>query len=64
MTRRQDAWTDRVNIKHTESGCWAVRHGEEVIDIYPSHMWVQAYREALRTAIYQNLSVLRIEINT
>ncbi len=36
--------------------------GTYVVDIYPAHMWRFAYAEALREAIYQNLSIVSLEI--
>lgn len=53
----------RLSVRHTPSGCWAVRRDTYVLDIYPAHMWRFAYNEARREAIYQNLSITGIEIN-
>lgn len=54
----------RIRVAHTESGCWAVYRGTYVLDIYPSFMWAYAYRAARNEAIYQNLGITGIEINT
>lgn len=53
---------ERIRVEHTESGCWKVMRGTYVVDIYPAHMWRFAYAEALREAIYQNLSIVSLEI--
>jgi len=56
--------TERIRVKASESGCWQVLRGTYVIDIYPPHMWVHAYKEAVREAIYQNLNIISLEITS
>lgn len=52
----------KIRVAHSESGCWQVLRGDYVIDIYPPEMWRYAYKSALLEAIYQNLSIVRLEI--
>lgn len=53
--------SSRISVRHSESGCWKVMRGEYVLDIYPPHMWVHAYKEARREAIFQNLGIVGLE---
>lgn len=53
---------ERVHVEHSESGYWKVMRGSYVLDVKPPHMWRDAYNEARREAIYQNLGVAGIEV--
>lgn len=53
---------DRIRVEHSESGCWQVKRGEYVLDIYPPFMWRAAYNEARREAIWQNLGIVGMEL--
>lgn len=50
-----------IKVKASESGCWQVMRGTYVLAIFPPRMWRDAYNEARREAIYQNLSIIGIE---
>lgn len=53
---------ERIHVKHvTASGCWQVLRGTYVLAIFPKRMWREAYSEARREAIYNNLSIVGIE---
>lgn len=49
---------NKIAVRHSPSGCWQVLRDTYVIDIYPSHMWHFAYKEACREAIWQNTNVI------
>lgn len=51
-----------IAVRHSESGCWMVLRGTYIVDIYPSHMWVNAYKSACFEARYQNLSIVGMDI--
>ena len=50
-----------IQVKASPSGCWQVLRNNILIDIYPKHMWREAYNEARREAIWQNLGIVGIE---
>lgn len=54
----------KIRVEHSESGCWQVLRGNYVIYIYPPHMWRHAYNAARDEAIYQNLSIVGMEITS
>lgn len=54
--------TDRIRVKASESGCWQVMRGGYVLDVKPPHQWRDAYFEARREAIYNNLNIISLEI--
>lgn len=56
--------SDHIRVKHSESGCWLVLRDNYVIYIYPPHMWRHAYNAARDEAIYQNLSIVGMEITS
>ncbi len=51
-----------IQVKASESGCWQVLRNGVLIDIYPAHMWRQAYTEAVREARWQNLGIVGVEV--
>lgn len=53
---------ERIRVEHSESGYWKVMRGNYVLDVKPPHMWRDAYIEARREAIYNNLGVISIEV--
>jgi hypothetical protein len=54
--------SERISVRHTESGYWKVMRGGYVLDVKPPHLWREAYIEARKEAIYQNLDVISIEV--
>lgn len=50
-----------IRVAHTESGCWQVLRDTYVLAIFPRHMWQDAYNEALREAIWQNIGAIGTE---
>ena len=54
--------TERIRVEHSESGYWKVMRGSYVLDVKPPQAWRDAYIEARREAIYNNLGVISIEV--
>lgn len=54
--------SDRIRVESSVSGCWLVKRGDDVLDVKPPHAWEDAYEEACREAVMQNLGVIGIEI--
>lgn len=56
--------TERIRVKASESGCWLVLRNGDPVAVYPPFMWAHAYAEAVREAVYQNLSIISVEITS
>lgn len=47
----------RLTLYRSRTGCWVVREGDKVTDIYPPFHWREAYDTARRRSMLAALSV-------